>query len=519
MVTHRIQIRTVRRLITCAGLAMLLAPLTVVAQDNAEPKTYLKYLPPTVNTVAAIRVREVMNSPRAKRENWQGLHPTEFLSGALDVTPDSLLVVRGLDFHPEDSRLTQTVGLVVLPRRVDMKKLAQQEGSRVELIQGQSAIRAGSSSYFVELEQGVIGTIAPGYRQNLAYWLRTSKASGGNQPAEFLVNAVNNNSAHFLIAFDMRDMVAPHILRQRLANSSALLADQPAVEQVAKLVEQIRGLTLTANVRDQVEAELRLEFATAPFGKAATFIKPIFLEFLSTVGAQFDDLEQSRERVDGNAVVLNFPLSDSGLRRLVSLVTSPMPDGKEESTAQSSSPANESPDKPYEAPPPSATATVNYFRSVNQLIDDLSIQSRRGKNYLATATWHENFAKKIEQLPLRGVDPEVVDYGMSIANKFRGLAVSLRGVPIEIDRLKSSISYDVKYTPASAGYNVWGWGYYTPPNLDVRTNQAQLNAQMADAIAAEGHKREEVWQMIADDRAKTRVKIKTKYNVDVPPAK
>ncbi|MBW8529536.1 hypothetical protein K1T59_24425, partial [Salmonella enterica] len=87
-------------------------------------------------------------------------------------------------------------------------------------------------------------------------------------------------------------------------------------------------------------------------------------------------------------------------------------------------------------PPPDAqpsgsridlAASRRYFNAVNQNVDDLQRAYSRAKNYSRTAQWHVNFAERIDHLPASGVDPALLEYGITVRERLLALAASLRG--------------------------------------------------------------------------------------------
>src|SRR5262245_470997 len=81
-------------------LALTFASIHVQAAENLD--SLLPYLPPTSNTLAVVRVREILESPRAKQEGWRE-QSVKFLAGA-DAVPvwvDALAL--GGHFYPGDT--------------------------------------------------------------------------------------------------------------------------------------------------------------------------------------------------------------------------------------------------------------------------------------------------------------------------------------------------------------------------------------------------------------------------------
>ncbi|MBM4075078.1 MAG: hypothetical protein FJ267_05475 [Planctomycetes bacterium] len=262
-------------------------------------------------------------------------------------------------------------------------------------------------------------------------------------------------------------------------------------------------------VSDQIESTIFVDFGIVPGMKLAENVRPLLIEVLSRSGAMIEELETAEGRIEGKSVALSMILKDATARQILSLVFT--------STTGSDVPPEESNDtatSPVQSEREIITATKSYLSSVHRLVDDLQSKSEKATNYLKTAVWHETYAKRIDELSVRGVDSDVLAYAESVSSKLRALGVSLRGVPLEVNRLRNSITYDVQYTPWAAGVSVWGGFGYRPPAYNVQTNQGMIQAQQAEAIANGEMNRMEVWKMLAVERQALRVKLQAKYNVD-----
>ena len=67
------------------------------------------------------------------------------------------------------------------------------------------------------------------------------------------------------------------------------------------------------------------------------------------------------------------------------------------------------------------SATRRYYEAVKTIIYELKYYDRTEikHTWSKSAMWHEQYAKKIDQLPLAGVDPEMLEYGSAVSAKLR----------------------------------------------------------------------------------------------------
>jgi hypothetical protein len=477
----------------------------------------LPLLPKDANTLVVLRIRELTNSPRGQKEGWAAQHETEFLAGAANTPPWVKLFVRASREHPGAGGPAWTTVLIPLPEGYSMEDLAKREGTEVQQIDEHAAVWSPRyNGYFVDLTPPgdeplrVLGGITPATRQDVARWLKElHRGLGVLGMSDYLTTAANDPSAQIMLAVDLQDMLDPVLIRYRIDGAAALQERPEAKPGLVILYQTLRGVKLTVRVEESTQAELRMDFGRK-VGEEGQYAKPLLIELLNDMGAAIDELDDAAVEVDERTVTLRMPLSDESLRRVMSLATAPpAPPGPPP-------PATEQPPTPPSTGSTGAdvTASRRYFNAVNRNIDDLGRAYARAKSYARTAQWHQNFARRIDHLPATGVDLDLIDYGQSMSAKLRALAASLRGVAVQVNALEKSIVYNVYYDPGYGGWGyspVWwgwrGWGWSGPewygqaPRTEVTSNLQEVRAKQAEVVAASAPERDQIWQMINEERA------------------
>lgn len=476
-----------------------------VSAQSVDLKATLKYLPESVNSLAILKIQDLVNSPRGQQEEWAKKHQTQFLAGSVHIPPSVDFVMRAFEFHPEDTRYTRSFGVAAMQKPVPMSRLAAHEKAHVEMIGGHAAVHTDRNTYFAELTPGVVGGVSPGYRQDLARWLREIDSGTVRTVSPYLQEvAANSADSQLVLALDFKDLVDPKSWRERIKTSTALVDNPNAITTLSQLADALRGVALKIAVTDKTTATVVLDFNTVVSKTTKPFLKPVLIDLLGEAGAALEDLAEGEVDIHDKVATIKFGLSDAGLRQVMSLILMPtLSDAGNESIAGN-----------QDSPQPTAQASRNYYAATNQILDDLEALAKKGGNYNRSAVWHDNFAKKIDQLSIRNVDPDLLNYGMKVSSNLRALAVSLRGVPLEVNALNGSISYNVQYQQAgyySANNSIWGSVSYQPAYVNVQSNQAEVRGQQAQAIAAGTKQREQIWQILGDDRQAIRVKMVEKY--------
>jgi hypothetical protein len=186
------------------------------------------------------------------------------------------------------------------------------------------------------------------------------------------------------------------------------------------------------------------------------------------------------------------------VRQILSLAHPPSLTIAPRSTASDASSKN-APDAPPAEPSKddSIKASQNYYRSVVDLLNGLRHQER--PTYSSMKLWYDRYAKQIEELPILGIDKELLDWGSQVSRTLREMA--------------SGINYSAKdqnYRLAQSPNGVYaGYGYYAGGSKSY--DQAVIKRQ-SDAVL--GVQLDGKWQAIEVSIADMRRKMVEKYKVD-----
>jgi hypothetical protein len=161
---------------------------------------------------------------------------------------------------------------------------------------------------------------------------------------------------------------------------------------------------------------------------------------------------------------------------------------------------------------PNAEASADYYNSVCDLLNALIRKNRDASNYDKTALWHEQYARRIAELPTGGVDPALLNWGRDISGKLVALAGSLRGVPVEVNQLEKSIRYEpVTY---SRMYQTVEYGpLYLPYDVEEQSNLAGIRARQAEVVAKNADQRSAIWNLMRENTAQIAQQIEQKYQM------
>jgi hypothetical protein len=479
-----------------ACVAFSLAALPAVAQNDAQ-----RWIPPNTNTIALVRVGELLNSKLGQRRKWVEEYRDAYATGAVSAPPSVLEVMRATEYRPY-SRAEQPVFSIYTMRvDVSMSDIAKHELAKAEPLGDTFVVPSSRGVYFVRLGNKLLGALQPADRQLLARWVKFGATNKETHLSDYLQAALEpGDKAQVMVAVDLTDMSEPSYVARWLAASPAVIAARSDVAKLADQFATLRGLRLSVAITDNIDAELRLDFAE-PLTASPELMKGIVLEWLDSAGARVDALAHAEGVVQGKSFVLRAPLEEQGLRRILSMIQTRHPaEPATEANAEGAQPAN-------------AVASLRYYKGVVAAVMDLSRTNRKASDYEKTALWHENYAVRIENLSTVGVDPDLTAWGYDVAQKLRALASSLRGVPVEVSKLDRAIRYNVQTYNERVATTEWG-AYFRPQWYTASTNLQDVRAAQEDVIAKDGEDRERIWSMLEEDRLAIVRKMNEKYGVD-----
>ena len=498
---------------------------TCRAEDAA--RSLLPYLPESSNVVAVVRVDKILNSPRGQSEGWASQQQEKFLAGASSIPPHVSTLVMGMQIRPHASEVVSSVALALIPGGVRIGTFSQrEEGAQTDTIGGRPAVVSKQDAFYVELTNTVLGILSPAARQEAARYVRRVTTSTSTQVPEGYLGIAAQRDHQVVIAMDLVDLGNPVRIRERLDKLQGVAGNAAVRDELLELLATARGICFTADVNEKTHARLVVDFGRKPVN-SAKLLKGMLLNIIAESGMHVEELTDAAVEIEDQSLVLIMPdFSDSSLRMVLSLIapSAPVPSAPTPSeVAASEKPAPKSatpsPDPeprstavPSSSSLPDAKASLKYFNTVNQCLDDLQQAGRRGDmNPTQSSTWHENMARKIDKLPTRGVDPGLVRYGAEMSERLRAIGASMRGISIEVNAAQKSIVWNSTYDPGYAEMNFWGGYGYRAPSYQVSSNLQQVREKQADAVVRGAKDREAAWLIVQNERQRMTLEVNAKY--------
>ena len=392
--------------------ATCLAALLIAGAARADLGELVDRLPSHANAIVAVDVAPLL----AARQG----------GGDVPHSPVPLPKVAGLQglvlaAHVKTGTMEPAweVAVMRVAQKPSMAAVASASGGFVDAVSGREAAWCANDTYCVLLDDRTLGSVFPADRQFAARWASPSAAGGttGASDREYLRAAASlvKPGTPLVIAIDLKDAVSEAGVRQALQAGGAPWASgiSGGEATAARLLAGVRGVTVrVTNIGpDGAEGALAVEFQgdATPLAPAA---KSLVVGVLSDNGLSVPDLAQWQFAAEGRALTGTGRLSPGGIERLVGFLDSPTvasPEG-----GKSDGGAEQAGAKGGAAAAPSRA----YYKSVSSVLDSFTA----GSSLADSAGWLNRNARRIDQLPSDGVDPELLLFGAEVSARLREAA-------------------------------------------------------------------------------------------------
>jgi hypothetical protein len=430
----------------------------------------VRRVPAEANAIILVDAERLFASPIAVREDWKKKQRADFTEGPLAVPPQATKVVRAAHVDLLTHEAQWEMVLIEQPSFRSLDEIAKREKGYADKIANTKVAWSPRGVYVVSLGKGALGMLFPPNRQFLARWLK--QPSG--KISDYLLSASQSMAAaepQLLLAVDLEDAIDPERVRAVLKTSKGVADANGGPEALATILEDLRGIKFEIVLKDKPWGRLMLEFGQDPAALAGV-AKPLVVETLDRQGMALDDLRTWTVTHNKKSISLHGELSSNGLLRFGSLFELP---------SIELDPSEE----PVAADKPQLYATQNHFKAVNKLLDDLLAQKKDANTWGQLGAWVDQYAKRIDRLPLLNVDPDMTTYSAGVADDLRQISSSIKG---------SGIRSGVQSRNTNAAYGGGTYNYYGARAADAeqmanrareRGTSALTGTQIADQIRAE----------------------------------
>jgi hypothetical protein len=364
------------------------------------------------------------------------------------------------------------------------KGIAEAEGGYLDPVAGKPIVWSPKGRYIIPQTADRVTVYKPADRPAVSRLIR-SMSQPAQPLSEYLKRAAERalDSTALVLAADLTDAISPVAAREKVASVKSLADANVNLDEFAKVLADIRGVTFSVTVEDQFMGELQFDFGSAT-GLKNNVAKDMVIEVFARRGILLAEFREWSAALKGKALVMNGPLDASSVVNLLSFFSgTPSSDDvayrshsgdveKIETTSSSKTPQ----------------ASKRYFTSVQRVLSEC--RDTKGLSVAERGVFNDKLSRKIDQLPQLNVDPELVDYGMNVGQLIRGAGLAIRSANVAAGGQKAVAASSYAY--AGYGYGGFAFNDNTAYN-DTLTRQAHAqgmqqhigNMESVDNLTAE----------------------------------
>ncbi len=413
----------------------------------------INQIPRSANAVVLLNLEKAKNSPLGLKEDWKGKIENAFAAGAFRVPPQAARFVMASKIDFEFMEPIWEVAIMDLDEEIPLGPLAKSRGGTLDTIEGLPALLLPNDTYLVQLGPKTLGGMAPANRQEVVRWIREVRKPSPPPLSPYLQKAAvysDEAGSEIIMALDLDGVMSFERVGKYLKSHQKDLDEWRAdLVKTTHLLSNIQGIRIGVRIGERQSGKIAVDLNTdaAP---VASFAKPLLLQVLSDKGALIEDFQSWTVQTKGGEISLAGPLSDDGRRRLLSVIDSPV---SESSVAKAPSVS------PGEQPAMDAKKSREYFRAVVGMANDLKENMKNAKNLASTHMYLDKYAKRIERMPILGVDEELLKYSAFVANTLRQATGSVKTMGIQSAVRETQATGGGVYSAYNGYYGYGGYRY------------------------------------------------------------
>lgn len=476
-------------------------------------------IPRSANAVVLLNLEKAKNSPLGLKEDWKGKIESAFASGASRVPPQAARFVMASKIDFEFMEPIWEAAVMDLDEAIALGPLAKARGGTLDTIEGLAAVSLPNDTYLVQFGPKRLGAMAPGNRQEVVRWIRDVRKPSPPPLSPYLQRAAvysDEAGSEIIMALDLEGVMSFERVGKYLKAHQKELDEWQAKEErpmklneVADVLSNVYGVRIGIRIGEQQSSRIAVDLHTDGRG-IAPFAKPLLLQVLSDKGALIEDFQSWTLQTKAAEISLAGTLSADGRRRLLSVIDSPV----HENTLA------EAPSASLADSATEAKKSREYFRTITGMANDLKDNMQNAKNLASTQMYFDKYAKRIERMPILGVDEELVKYSAFVANTLRQCTGSVKTMGIQSGARQAQVTgggdYGGDYGYGYGGYRYGAYGGYGgfDPYADVKAAGAEKRRIRAEEKAIAATDIQKLRQDLIAQTTDIRRKMTQKYQIE-----
>jgi hypothetical protein len=473
----------------------------------------LTKVPASANTLVMLNAEQIFASDVATREGWKERYQATYADTPLLLPPGAQQFVLAAELDLAYMKPRWEVAVMRLRTDPSLELIARKIGGELDSVGGREAISTPKDALITNFGPRLFGIIRPGNRQSAARWIRDAESRRDVELSPYLAataSVPDRVGTEIMLAIDLTDALSPARVREAVEKSPVIRDASLDLDEVADVLASVRGAALGVRVTQRTYGKLKVDF-DRDIAVLADVGKPLLLEVLAEAGAEIDEFNDWNVEVTERQIALDGELTRSGLRRLFSFL-------ELDATAVDAA-TDGGPMEPSGSAAEAATAekSQQYFQSVTRYLNDLK-RERGATTYTSIALWFDKYARRIDRLPILGVDKELVGYGGYVVGQLRDCVEAIRGSGIRSGARSAQVTGGAVGSGYYGGYDYGGYRVFSSSanyaaaqvgavEQERRAIRAQERGQSSTDVRA-------IIREIQEETSRIRRSMTERYNVE-----
>jgi hypothetical protein len=475
----------------------------------AQFRELVNQVPRSANAIVILNMEKAKKSPMGLREDWTGKVEKAFEDGIVRVPSQATHFVLAAQIDFEFLQPIWEAALFDLDQEISMEQIAQSRHGMPDTIEKLPAVRLPNDTYLVQLGPHTLGAMGPGNRQVVSRWIREVRGSSPPSLSPYLKKAAvysDKAGTEIIMAIDLEGALSSGRVAKYLKSKQKLLDEWQADRRdLTGLLSGVQGIRVGVRLGEYPSARIVVD-TSGDASLASNYAKPLMLQILADKGAKIDDLQSWTGKAEGKEIWLGGKLTNDGLRRLLSVVDSPVAEDVAEK------PPKVSPGDELEI---KTKASLAHYREIVRMFNDLKHDMNNAPSLASTSFYFDKYARRIEKLPILDVDEDLLKYSAFVARSLRKAAnfVRVSGIRSGVGQAQITTASGGSYD--SGGYRYGAYGMYAvDPMAESRDISAQRRVVRAEEQGEMAMNVYEIRDAIITATAEIRRSMTQKYKVE-----
>jgi hypothetical protein len=485
------------------------------AAETATFAELAKLLPDGANAVVIVNAEAIYSSPLGQREGLQKKYADGFEASPLILPPSAERGVMGSTLELATLRPDWEAAVMELSVDPSAADIARARHGRTDYFAGTESAWLGNKFCILKFAPGTFGVITPTTRQEAAQWATDVKAGTAGELAPYLSEAVANadrEAIHVILALDLAEVFTAAHLQAAIEKAPEFKSVAPA--DAAAILASVRGAKIGVSFGESLLGRVQFDFASevAPLVPMA---KPLILKAIGEAGAMLPEFATWEVKTGPQSLALEGPLTEDGMRRIFSVLSIDAAAMESQEADKATTTTASAADNKKAM----GIASLRYFRGVSKYIGDID-RLQNAASLDQAVMWIENYARHIDNLPKRNIDPELLQYGNYVSQTFRAIVDQASGAIDQWDAAGAPVvtNYRIGLLPTARTVNYGGnfQRMYAPfgyEDIDPQATQQNIekSQQQIDAAVAQA---QTAFKQLVSDNQTVRSKLTARYGIE-----